>query len=809
MRPLREMSSLPKLVLAGAAFSLLSAIGWGQVYRSPILGPGSGAAPAGPAKKVEVPKIARKDPPPAGIVVMRGIRQEKEGDVTHLRENAEVESIDYLLVADEIDYNEDLGIAEARGHVHFTNFISAEQLWADRIDFSFKESSGTFYKVHGSAYGKIDQRPGILTTGNPFLFEGDWAEKFKDRYVLHDALITNCEMPNAWWTLRAPKIDLIPNDRALAYKSWLRLKEIPLLYAPVFYKDLSSNARRSGFLTPNIGNSNRRGLMFGLGYFWAINRSYDLTYRPQYFTQRGLANTVDFRGKPTENSDFNAYVYGVNDRGLLQDDGTRVKQGGYIISVTGKAQLPAGFYARGVFNYLSSLTFRQAFTESFNEAVVSEVNSVGFIKKDWSTYHLNLVFTRQQNFQSLEPGDTILVQKLPQLEFDSRDKQINQKVLPVWVSWDTSAGLVRRTQPLFQTRQSVQRFDAQPRIMTALHWKDVHLIPSFSIRETYYGASFLTAAEQQSGKEVTGKDINRFTREFSADLILPTLERVYDAPKWIGSKLKHTIEPRASFRTVSGVKDFNRIIRFDEMDLLANTTEVEVSLANRLWAKTKSGDILDFFSWELRQKRYLDPDFGGALIPGQRNVFLTSTDLTPYAFLDQLRHYSPIVSAMRLQPRPGFSVEWRNDYDPLRGKITNSSITADARVDNYFVSLGHNKVSCVPLVAVDPGQRDQFCADAPSGQLLSPPSNQLRAMIGLGQENRRGWNAGFLAIYDYKTATMQYANTQLTYNTSCCAFSGQFRRFNIGSRNENQFRVAFVIANIGSFGTLKRQERLF
>jgi len=56
---------------------------------------------------------------------------------------------------------------------------------------------------------------------------------------------------------------------------------------------------------------------------------------------------------------------------------------------------------------------------------------------------------------------------------------------------------------------------------------------------------------------------------------------------------------------------------------------------------------------------------------------------------------------------------------------------------------------------------------------------------------------------------MQFANTQITYNTECCAFSGQYRRFNFGTRNENQYRFALVVANIGSFGTLRRQERLF
>jgi LPS-assembly protein len=125
-------------------------------------------------------------------------------------------------------------------------------------------------------------------------------------------------------------------------------------------------------------------------------------------------------------------------------------------------------------------------------------------------------------------------------------------------------------------------------------------------------------------------------------------------------------------------------------------------------------------------------------------------------------------------------------------------------------SLGHNKVSCVPLSApTDPSLNPCQGGVAQPGTVLSPPSNQLRAMVGLGQESKRGWNAGFLAIYDYSTNIMQFANTQITYNTDCCAFSGQYRRFNFGTRNENQYRFALVIANIGSFGTLRRQERLF
>jgi LPS-assembly protein len=82
--------------------------------------------------------------------------------------------------------------------------------------------------------------------------------------------------------------------------------------------------------------------------------------------------------------------------------------------------------------------------------------------------------------------------------------------------------------------------------------------------------------------------------------------------------------------------------------------------------------------------------------------------------------------------------------------------------------------------------------------------------VRFGDFNRRGWNAAFSSIYDYRQTIFIYNTSQVTYNTDCCGFSIEVRRFAIGrTRNENQFRLSLSIANVGSFGTLRPQERLF
>ena len=56
---------------------------------------------------------------------------------------------------------------------------------------------------------------------------------------------------------------------------------------------------------------------------------------------------------------------------LKLENGQRIKQGGFLLTVIGRPSSP-GADGRIELNYLSSFTFRQAFTESFNEAVFSE-----------------------------------------------------------------------------------------------------------------------------------------------------------------------------------------------------------------------------------------------------------------------------------------------------------------------------------------------------------------------------------------------------------------------------------------------------
>jgi LPS-assembly protein len=431
---------------------------------------------------------------------------------------------------------------------------------------------------------------------------------------------------------------------------------------------------------------------------------------------------------------------------------------------------------------LSSLLFREAFSQSFHDTIFSETHSVGYIIKHWSSFAFDVAATRDEEFENtLSPKNTIVIQKLPVAEFLSRDRQILGGVLPVWFSFNSSAGFLDRTEPEFQTPRFVSRLDVYPEVTTAFHFGGFNLTASGSIRETDYGDSIVNGV-------ITDQGILRNARELDIHLIPPAFERIFQSPKWLGGeKLKHVIEPRIDYKAVGGIDDFNNIIRFDETDIMSDTNQVTLSLTNRLYVKDKNGNVTEVMSLEVAQSRYFDPTFGGAVIPGQRNVIEASEDLDGFAFIDGPRNYSPIVSILRFQHVVGF--EWRVDYDPLLGRISNSSFNGNVRLSKYFFSVGHTEVNTDPVTVA--------------------PSNQINLLVAVGNQNRKGWNAAVTTFYDLRMHVLDFATTEITYNTDCCGFSVEYRRYNFGVRDDTQYRLSFSIANIGSFGNMRKQERIY
>src|SRR5207253_5559046 len=92
-----------------------------------------------------------------------------------------------------------------------------------------------------------------------------------------------------------------------------------------------------------------------------------------------------------------------------------------------------------------------------------------------------------------------------------------------------------------------------------------------------------------------------------------------------------------------------------------------------------AGSVRQVLTWQVAQKAFFDPTFGGAIVNGRRNVLTTTADFSGIAFLTEPRNLSPIISRLRLALSAANDVQWNLDYDAKKGRISGSTIFATWR----------------------------------------------------------------------------------------------------------------------------------
>ncbi len=535
---------------------------------------------------------------------------------------------------------------------------------------------------------------------------------------------------------------------------------------------------------PVVGNSNTKGFVLGDAFYWAPKTWLDAGLGLEYFSRRGWAERGDFRARPFENTSIKYSYYGVIDRGIAGADGTIVKQGGHQQQLEVQSLWKDGWRFVADVNQLTSLTFRLAFSDTYGDAINSDIRSSVFLTNNFRGFSFNIASLSDRSFLQLSPPQSVLLRSAPEAHFSSVEQAPWQQ-LPIYFSFDSFVGSVHRDDEFLITPSFVARTEIAPKVTIPFHFGDwLGVTTSATFRTTYYGDSLSSATT------LSGNAVNRNTGEFSVELRPPTLERFFDRPR-THRRYKHTIEPFLTYNYVTGVNDFADFIRFDSNATITDTNEIEYGFTQHMYVKDGDDQPVDFLSWSLVQKHYFDPTFGGALVTGQRNVFEALDSITPFAFAASPRNWSPIVSDLRLTPGGRYDVEQILEYDPQLSKVTTiGSLLKIKPYSEFFFTVADFRLQGDPVV--------------------QPPSNQIRTIIGYGDLTRKGLNVSAGLSYDFVAGTLQNQFVQVNYNGGCCGLALEYRRLELGTvRTENQFRAAFVIANIGTFGNLRRQEKIF
>ncbi|HVM75875.1 MAG TPA: putative LPS assembly protein LptD [Candidatus Saccharimonadales bacterium] len=714
--------------------------------------------------------------PPRGAIaeIAASGPQRREGPVYIADKDVDIRYLDMRLQADHVEYNTDTYMAKARGHIIFD--YENQHLEGDEAELNVDTGRGTFRNVRGQIRLQRQPNPLLLVSENPLYFEAQLVERFgEDYYEIYHSWFTVCEPKEPTWQFYAPEAKLTVGKSVAMVNANFRLFRIPLFWSPYSTAPAGNHMRQSGFLMPIIGNSNTKGFTIGDAFYWAPNPWMDATAGFEYFGKRGPAERVNFRATPFEDTSIRYSFFAVQDR----ED-----QGGYEQQLQIQSLWNHGWRFVTDLNQLSSLTFRLAFAGTYGEAVNSEIRSAVFLTNNFHGFSFNAAALNDKSYLEISPQTSVVLRDAPELRFSSVE-QAPWKNLPIYLSFTSFAGAVYRDDSYISTVDFVPRAEFAPRVTIPFHFGQwLGVTTSATFRTTFYGDSFNTAGD------VSGQSITRNTGEFLVELRPPALERFFDRPA-SRHRYKHTIEPVINYFYVTGVNDFQRFIRFDSNATLTDTSEIEYGINQHLYVKHGDDQPVDFLSWTLVQKHYFDSTFNGALVTGQRNVFQALDSVTPFAFAASPRNRSPIVSDVKLTPGGRYDAESIIEYDPQLSKVTTIGTLLKVKpYSEFFATVADFRLQGNPIVQL--------------------PSHQIRGIIGWGDITRKGLNVAAGVNYDILQDNLLNQFVQVSYNGSCCGLSVEYGRFNLANvRSENQFRVALILANIGTFGNLHKLEKIF
>ena len=666
---------------------------------------------------------------------------------------------DYRAWGDDLFYNEETEQIRAEGSVVLMR--GNEVLRGSRLELDLKTEVASVFDVEGNL-------------GTDYFFTGSAVHKLSDeRFTILDAQFTACEATDGKvpdWSFRARKVDVNASGYAKTRGASFRVKNAPVVYMPYMLWPVKSS-RVSGFLMPKPGFSTRRGPSLGLGYFWAINRSYDATFNVDLYAGApagaesafseesfwGLG--TEFRYHPTEGTE------GAFD-GYLIDDVERGEQRWRVRWNHVSNDLPGGF--RGVVRVedVSDFDFFRDFERRVDRNSRRQLYSTAFISGNWDNQSLNVQFDQRKTFITAERE--VQLRQLPEIEYKLRSTRLGES--PLYVKVKSSLHYLDTNRSARRTGRYA-RANLEPEISVPIPlatWFSVSLTAGGHL--TWYGDSLMTAQERRATMTDTdfrGEDLMRLVPTAQAEIVGPGFSRIFDLGEGGRfGRLKHVIEPRIVYAYFDDFEDRLRIPLFDEVDNLRGSNVARFSLFNRLLAKPA------------------DPEEGGAFeilsVEFFRNLSLDSEKPLLRSLDRSLTSQNgPVGTLLRFNPSRRTGIRFDALYDTLFSQFSSTGISA---------TLGVGDTSSLGLrwaVRRNPelDRTRRHHAQISAGLVLIPSKLRLNSMVS----------------YDIEQRLLQIQRHIMDYQGCCFGLRLEVANFRTTLRTDTQYRLLVTLKSVGAF----------
>lgn len=690
----------------------------------------------------------------------------RQGTVTGGAADLEFQREDYaVLTGDVVVEYEDLRLQAERVEIDLqTRQVVAsedvvldqgpQRLAGDTLTFDLDTKTGTM--TEASAY--VD--PDYYFTGSEISKVGE------NVYEVTDGVFTACDQEVPDWSFRLGRARVEVEGYARVKHARLNVKKLPIFYTPYIVYP-TKRERSAGLLVPNFGYSERRGTYLGMAYFQPIGRSYDTTLFLDGYSEGYVGVGDEFRYRPTEGTVGRFEGYAIQDE---EQDEVR-----WRMELDHESNdLPLGM--RGVIDWTeySDFEFFRDFERDFDRNSIRFEESRAFLTGNWGTHLVNLQVTDRETVS----GDRINSdQRLPSIEYRLRSTPIWTTPLweaPLYLTVDSSlAYLSVDRSATYDARYG--RADLFPEVSLPVEpapWLSLSLTAGH--RLTWWEDSLEpdSTVVQETGSAFSGDSLTRSVTTYGAELIGPSLSKVFDAAIGPFARFKHVIEPRFTYSYTADFDDDREIPSFDGVDRLFSGNVGRWSLTNRLKAKPadeeEGGAAREILTFELSQSYSFDDER-----PLQRGTEGTGEEAVA---VDS--QAGPLQAVLRFAPTEKTSLrgEWR--YSTLFSQLTQSSIAADHRFGLHDVGLRFTT---------------RFRPE--DGETLR---NQLRLSTGIAVlPGRLGLRAAL--DYDLEESNLQEQRYFLDWTSQCYSIRLEYRDFQVGTLEDTDYRVAFTLKNIGTF----------
>jgi len=229
--------------------------------------------------------------------------------------------------------------------------------------------------------------------------------------ILTNTNFTTCPPDNVSWLLEAEKIKINSEEEwGEIWNAKLRVADIPVFYIPYMTVPVSDK-RKTGFLYPSFSTSTTNGFEVSAPYYWNIAPEYDLTFTPNYMTNRGLFTKTEFRylAGEAQNGRLNLEYLGSDQ--MISGSPNR-----YLYNWQHQGAIDKNWRVLANFTEVSDNNYFNDLKSDVNRATdnqLSRIGEVSYFERDWD------ISTRVQDIKVLGE-DERPYQVMPQVNFNYR-----------------------------------------------------------------------------------------------------------------------------------------------------------------------------------------------------------------------------------------------------------------------------------------------------------------------------------------------------------------------------------------------------